>query len=144
MAKDPKVPLDHLLRARARAMRHDAAPAEQLLWRLLRDRQLGGFKFRKQAPLGAFVADFYCHALRPIAELDGDTHSGLEASDEVRTMLLKRGGYYVIRFYNTDVFDHLCEVLEAIYCECQRLSTAAPPHPNPLPEGEGTRRGVES
>jgi very-short-patch-repair endonuclease len=127
MASNPKVPLDVTLLARARAMRHEPAPAEQLLWRFLRDRQLGGHKFRRQAPLGAFIADFYCHAVKLVVELDGDTHVGREASDEVRTMLLSRSGYHVVRFYNTDVFDHLPPVLEAIYGECDRLSTPTPP-----------------
>jgi very-short-patch-repair endonuclease len=139
MASHPKVPLDPVVLERARAMRHDLVPAEQRLWRSLRDRQLGGYKFRRQVPLGAFVADFYCHATKLVVELDGDTHTGREASDEVRTMLLERSGYHVVRFYNTDVFDHFPAVLEAIYSECERLSTPAPPHPNPLPEGEGTR-----
>jgi very-short-patch-repair endonuclease len=122
-------------------MRHEPAPAEQLIWRLLRDRQLGGYKFRRQVPLGAFVGDFYCHALKLVVELDGDTHSERETSDKIRTELLNRTGYRVVRFYNTDVFDHLPAVLEAIYSECVSISTATPPHPNPLPEGEGTRGG---
>ena len=143
MARDPKVPLNEMLLARAREMRRAAAPAEQLLWRFLRDRQLGGYKFRRQAPLGAFIADFYCHAVKLVVELDDDTHAGRESSDHVRTTLLSRSGYDVMRIYNTDVFGHLPEVLEAIYCECESRSTAMPPHPNPLPEGEGTR-GVAS
>ncbi|HEV2294010.1 MAG TPA: DUF559 domain-containing protein [Tepidisphaeraceae bacterium] len=138
MASNPKAPLDRVLLERARGMRHDPAPAEQRLWRFLRDRQLGGHKFRRQAPLGAFVADFYCHAVKLVVELDGDTHAGREASNQVRTMLLHRAGHHIVRFYNTDVFYHVPAVLEAIYGECERLSTAAPPHPNLLPEGEGT------
>ena len=97
MATNPKAPQDPILLARARAMRRESAPAEQLVWRFLRDRQLGGYTFRRQ-------------------------HR-----------------YRVVRFFNTDVFDDLPAVLEAIYGECERLSTATPPHPNLLPEGEGTR-----
>ena len=123
---------------RARSLRQEMSLPEVVLWQALCSRP-HGFKFRRQHPVGAFVADFYCHAIKFIVELDGDTHAGREASDEVRTMLLSRSGHNVARFYNTDVFDHLPEVLEAIYCECERLSTPTPPHPNPLPEGEGTR-----
>ncbi len=56
-------------------MRHDPAPAEAKLWQLLRNRQLGGFKFRRQTPMPPFIADFYCAELKLIIELDGDSHT---------------------------------------------------------------------
>jgi very-short-patch-repair endonuclease len=134
MARHVKVPLDPILLARARAMRHERIPAERLVWQCVRNRQLGGWKFRRQAPIGCFVADFYCHELKLIVELDGDSHVGQADADRVRTSILERHGCTVIRFLNVDVFDHLDAVLKAIYAECERIiDGSTPPHPGPLP-----------
>ncbi len=132
-----KVPLNPLLLTRAREMRHDPAPAEEKLWRFLSDRQVGGFKFRRQHFVGPYVADFYCHELRLIVELDGDSHDRRDVYDSTRTKILDRGGERVIRFVNTDVFDHLDSVLEAIYDECERRRGGKAPSPQPSPEGRG-------
>lgn len=58
----------------ARELRRRQTPAEQLLWQLLRNRQLGGFKFRRQHPIGTFIADFFCDDARLIIEVDGAVH----------------------------------------------------------------------
>ncbi|HWP40111.1 MAG TPA: DUF559 domain-containing protein, partial [Tepidisphaeraceae bacterium] len=118
MFEKRKRPLDPTLIARARAMRHNPAPAEQLLWNFLRNRQLGGYKFRRQVPLGSFIADFYCHAADLVVELDGESHLTRTTQDTARTEILQRDGHNVIRFWNTDVFENLPEVLEAIYEKC--------------------------
>jgi very-short-patch-repair endonuclease len=114
---------------RARAMRHDPAPAEAKLWQLLRNRQLGGFKFRRQTPMPPFIADFYCAELKLIIELDGDSHTETRQYDANRTKRLMRDGTHVIRFLNTDVFDHIDAVLEEILCECEQLSNSKSPSP---------------
>ena len=133
--------VDPKLLDRARAMRHEPAPAEQKLWRCLRDRQLNGFKFRRQVGFGRYIADFYCPRCSLIVELDGDSHSEREAYDVRRTADLEGQSVGVIRFVNTDVFDHLDSVLEAILSECETRSTSAPqsrpsPQPSPLSTGE--------
>jgi very-short-patch-repair endonuclease len=130
--------INPVLLDRARAMRHESAPAEQILWWCLRDRRMGGHKLRRQHVIEPYVADFYCHALRLIIELDGDSHGDRQAYDHRRTKFLERDGLRVVRFLNSDVFDHLDSVLDVIFRVCERLSTAGP-HPNPLPRGEGTR-----
>src|SRR6266542_588296 len=89
---------------RARAMRKEAAPAEEKLWKLLRDRQLNGLKFRRQHRLDNYIADFYCYEAKPVVELDGDSHGERERYDAARTKRLTRGGNRVIRFLNDDVF----------------------------------------
>ena len=109
-------------------MRREPAPAEQKLWRELRDRRLGGFKFRRQQPVGPFIADFYCADCRLIIELDGDTHAGREPQDAARTQWLAANGHHVIRFTNTDVHTNLPGVLAAILAECEHRSPAARPH----------------
>jgi len=110
------------LLAFARSMRADPAPAEKKLWRCLRDRQLSGFKFRRQHPLGPFIADFFCPKLKLVVELDGDSHAERAVYDDRRTVRLERDGYFVIRFRNEDVFRHLDAVLHALLDECERLT----------------------
>ena len=143
MSKRQNIPLDPRLLARASEMRRNSVPAEQLVWKFLRDRQLGGYKFRRQAPLGNFIGDFFCHELNLVVELDGETHLDREKQDHLRTEILQRDGHHVFRFRNNDVFENLSGVLEAIYEQCERLGNGGRPHPGPLPEGEGVRSAVE-
>jgi very-short-patch-repair endonuclease len=108
----------------ARKLRDDSAPAEKILWAVLRDRQLGGFKFRRQFPLDHFVVDFYCAAAKLVIELDGDSHSDRVKYDAERTNRLEELGFIVIRFENPDVFDHVDGVLESILKHC--IANTAP------------------
>jgi very-short-patch-repair endonuclease len=112
--------------ARARAMRHTAAPAEQKLWQCLRGRQLCGYKFRRQQPLAPYIADFFCAEVKLVVELDGESHGEREAYDAQRTRRLVRGGLNVIRFENDDVYQFLDTVLDEILRECEQLA----PHPS--------------
>ncbi|QLF69859.1 DUF559 domain-containing protein [Peteryoungia desertarenae] len=107
-----------LARRRARAMRQDATDAEAILWSYLRNRCLNGFKFRRQVPIGPYIADFVCHDRRLIVELDGFQHAGDEA-DLSRDRYLVSLGYRVLRFWNQEVYQspdavacHIVEVLE--------------------------------
>ena len=75
--------------------------AERRLWSLLRNRQLDGHKFRRQHPIGTFVADFVCIEHRLIVELDGGQHAD-SAYDARRTTWLEGQGWRVIRFWNND------------------------------------------
>jgi len=68
-------------RDRARVLRRNSTPAEVILWRDLRNRRFDGHKFRRQRPIGPFIADFYCAALALVIELDGDSHLGKELPD---------------------------------------------------------------
>ncbi|QKJ59796.1 endonuclease domain-containing protein [Serratia fonticola] len=88
---------------KARRLRSDMTEAEQALWLQLRDRRLAGFKFRRQFPVGPFIADFGCWQAKPIVELDGGQHSGQVAYDQQRTSFLEQQGYTVIRFWNDEV-----------------------------------------
>jgi len=80
----------------ARELRHEMTRAEQLLWERLRDHQLGGLKFRRQHPLGPFIADFYCAEKRLVLEIDGDIHDLQREQDEQRTRQYEEFGYRVI------------------------------------------------
>jgi very-short-patch-repair endonuclease len=101
---------------RRRALRQHATDAEQALWRLLRSRQLGGFKFRRQHPAGRFILDFYCAELRLAIELDGGQHYEVEGLryDEMRTAILRKRGIVVIRFQTDLVLREPVLVLEQI------------------------------
>ena len=110
--------LSPLLLQRAREMRKDPMPPEKKLWNMLRDRQLAGLKFRRQVPIGNFIADFYCASVKVIVELDGDSHDGRDGYDEERTCWLNTREIHVLRFTNDDVHRELDAVLLEIARVC--------------------------
>lgn len=91
--------------------------AEQLLWRLLRNRGVHSAKFRRQHPIGRYVVDFYCHEAKLAIELDGGQHAELaqEAYDRERTAFLESQGIQVLRFWNREVLQQTEEVLRVIW-----------------------------
>ncbi len=89
----------------ARALRKNMTYAEQLLWGRLRAKRLG-VKFRRQAPIGDFIADFCCHEVGLIIEVDGGQHREAVAYDNRRTAMLEARGWRVLRFWNGDVIGH--------------------------------------
>ncbi len=101
---------------RARALRHDAPPAEAKLWRILRNRGVGGAKFVRQEPIGPYFADFCCRERMLVIEIDGATHStdAELARDAARTRVLASHGYRVIRFTNADVYGDAPAVADTI------------------------------
>ena len=99
-------------------MRHEAVPAEQKLWQFVRNRQLFELKFRRQVPIGSYIADFSCASAGVIVELDGESHIGRERYDDLRTEWLEGRCYRVIRFGNRDVYDNIEGVLVAIAEAC--------------------------
>ena len=82
----------------ARRLRKNMTDAEHRLWARLRRKQLDGLHFRRQAPIGKYVADFYCHAAHLIVELDGGQHEINADKDAARTRELENLGVHVIRF----------------------------------------------
>ena len=97
------------------------------MWGILRDRRLGQLKFRRQSAIGIFVADFYCHALKLIIELDDDPKQ--VKHDQNRDFYLRSLGCTVLRFPNHDVFDNREAVLSRILevaAHLQSLSSAIP------------------
>jgi very-short-patch-repair endonuclease len=102
---------------RGRRLRAESTTAEQKLWRHLRAKRLGGFKFRRQHRIGPYFADFCCIQQRLIIELDGGQHATQEEErrDATRTAYLREQGFRVIRFWNEQVNRETNAVLEAIY-----------------------------
>ena len=103
-----------LARDQARLLRKDPSDAERKLWEKLRRRQLRGAKFRRQYPIGPYIADFCCVERGLVIELDGGQHAGNVERDQARTQLIERTGYRVIRFWNEEVLTAIASVLERI------------------------------
>jgi very-short-patch-repair endonuclease len=123
----PKLPEE--LREFARKLRDCQTDAERLLWLLLRNRRIGGFKFRRQHPEGPYTLDFYCREAKLVVEADGGEHNeniGI-ANDLNRTNFLEKRGIHVIRFWNHDVLQQTEAVLEKIYATLLERSAATPP-----------------
>lgn len=92
---------------RARSLRRDMPPAERAVWALLRARGLGGWKFRRQVPIGPYIVDFLCKERRLVLEIDGLTHDARVEHDRKRDAFIRAQGYRVVRLCNDNVYDNL-------------------------------------
>ena len=146
-------------RATAKKLRSNTTPHERMLWRALKELPVDGTHFRRQAPIGSYVVDFFCPAKRLIIELDGGHHNEDDAfrRDQERQAWLEQEGYRVVRFWNSDVTSNLNAVMERIYVELhgsregepeplkhRRYSRKLHPPPplrgDPPPPGEGKKK----
>ena len=84
------------------------------MWWILRDRRLGGYKFRRQFPIGKYSADFCCYEKKIVIEVDGIQHENTAEADLVREQFLKSAGFRVIRFWATDIAANREEALRQI------------------------------
>ena len=98
----------------ARSLRKRQTPAERAMWAVLRDRRLRDLKFRRQFPIGPFVADFCCWEIRLVVELDGEVHAEQVERDRERDDFIRRSGFTVLRFPNDRVFEDTGGVIEEI------------------------------
>ena len=94
--------------------------AEQKLWQSLRRKQLDGLKFRRQLPIGPFIADFACNESKLIVEVDGAQHDAVAGYDDRRTKYLEALGWRVIRFSAWDTVKEHDGVLDTILREARR------------------------
>jgi very-short-patch-repair endonuclease len=97
----------------AKKMRREPTDAEAGMWRLLRDRRLALFKFRRQVPFQSFILDFVCFEKRMIIEIDGSQHASSER-DTAREAVLMAEGFRIARYWNNDVLQQPSAVLEDI------------------------------
>ena len=131
---------------RARRLRTQQTKAEGRLWRELKNRQLGGWKWKRQAPRGPYIVDFLCADASLAVELDGGQHADQVEYDERREAWLARDGLRVLRFWNNDVIENLTGTCDSILAACggeapspsQPLRGRAPPSP-PLSRGRGLK-----
>ena len=101
---------------KARDLRRNATVAERLLWERLRNKQLDNYKFRRQHPVSLYIADFYCHQLKLVIELDGEYHLSdqQQQKDSEKTAALISNGLHVLRFTNYEVESHIDRVVQLI------------------------------
>jgi very-short-patch-repair endonuclease len=102
---------------RAHQLRRNTTDAEKKLWRHLRRLDLDGSHFRRQVPIGPYIADFACMAARLLVEIDGSQHAEdrKKVHDEARARWLEKEGYRVLRFWNNDITKNIDGVMEAVY-----------------------------
>ena len=115
----------------ARRLRENATEAEKVLWQRLSRRQMEGFKFRRQQPIGQYVADFVNFKKKLIIELDGGQHKIQKDEDKKRDDWFEERGFKVLRFWNNDVFENIEGILEVVR---EKLLS---PSPNPSRQGRG-------
>jgi very-short-patch-repair endonuclease len=138
----------------ARRLRRTATRHEKRLWWQLRDRKLGGLKFRRQVPIGNRVIDFFCAEAHLAIELDGSGHCGYftQTDDLDRAIELHEKGIRIIRFYNSEIDNNLAGILNAILYaadperslwpsgyderDTKKFGPPQDPHLSPLPQGE--------
>jgi very-short-patch-repair endonuclease len=116
--------------------RKEPTEPERLMWSLLRDRRLNGYRFRRQHPIGKYVADFACIEHRIVVELDGSQHAERAEHDQVRDAFIRKQGFNVLRFWNPDLRQNRGGVLETIL-----YALAARPSPASLRSARSPQRG---
>jgi very-short-patch-repair endonuclease len=107
--------------------------AEKRLWQILRSQQINGRKFRRQVPIGRYIADFVCHETRLIVEIDGGQHDRSSCREAERSEFLQNEGYRLLRFWNNEILENLDGVHHTI---TDALAASPPPKPSPI-KGEG-------
>ncbi|MGA7072852.1 endonuclease domain-containing protein [Bradyrhizobium sp.] len=122
----PHVQVDKIHRGHAKRLRRTMTRAETLLWRHLKAHRLAALGFRRQAPMGNYIADFVAHSCKLVVEVDGESHSFMERvrHDERRDRWFISRGYRVLRFGNNDVLKNLEGVVTTIGLAARR---AVPP-----------------
>lgn len=116
---------------RARELRSNQTPAEQVLWEKLRGNRLNGWHFRRQQIIGSCIVDFYCPRAGLAVELDGGVHDSQREYDADRDRTLAELGVHVLRFLNEEVFTDLPAVLAKIQ-SCLPLEQASTAHPGEI------------
>ncbi len=105
----------------ARELRKNSTPQEQKLWKILRNRQFLNLKFKRQVPIGNYIADFLCEEKKLVIEIDGGQHNKINniEKDKIRTECIELEGYKVIRFWNNEIDNNLEGVYETLLMVCK-------------------------
>ena len=122
--------------ARAHTLRQNMTEAERRVWQILRSHRMTGYQFRRQVPIGRYIADFVCHEARLIVEIDGGQHDRSSPREAERTGFLQNQGYRILRFWNNEVLANLDGVHQTIAEELGRITPT-----QTLPHREGGLQG---
>jgi very-short-patch-repair endonuclease len=140
----------------ARELRRRQTDAEKKLWSRIRNRQIDGWKFKRQVPAGSYVLDFFCFEASLVLEVDGGQHAQERVEhDRIRTNYLEQQGLAVLRFWNGDVLNNMDGVLERIYLALggrkapspgalkrQKTEIGLEEARRPLPKGRGEKAPI--
>ena len=127
------IPYNPALKEKARQLRNNSTFTEIMMWNYLKNKQLKGYDFHRQKPVGEFIVDFFCSELMLAIEVDGESHYGNEESDLRRQNRLEQLGVSFLRFDDMEVRHNLDRVLKGIeewICMHERT------HPSPLSRGD--------
>lgn len=113
------------LLSHARRMRHEPTDAERKFWFAVRAHGFGGHKFKRQYPIGPYIADFVCLESHLIIELDGGQHSQQAGYDAERTAYLQTRGFRVLRYWNDEFLRHQADILEDVWRALKSPSPAS-------------------
>ena len=126
----------------AKLMRANPTEAERVLWQLLRNKRLAGWKFKRQQPIEPYIADFVCFSERLIVEAEGSQHID-SAYDARRDDWLRSQGFRLLRFWNNDILKNpdgvLTSILVALEGDEAGIEPASSPTPLPSPPPQGGR-----
>lgn len=98
----------------ARQLRKDMNPSEIVLWEIIKDKKISGYKFRNQHPVDRYILDFYCHEKKLAIEIDGNIHDHRKEYDKYRDEYLKSAGIEVLRFSNDEIINNPDKIIEII------------------------------
>ena len=104
------------IQEKAKILRKNETRAEALLWGKLKNKQLLGYKFRRQHPIFTFIADFYCHKAKLVIELDGSIHDlpEVKEKDDGRTFEIEKFEIRILRFTNQEIYANIDSVIAEI------------------------------
>ena len=124
--------------SRARKLRRDMTEAEKVVWRLVRNRAISGAKFRRQTPVGPYIADFLCHDPKLVIEIDGGQHSA--ERDAERESFLRAEGFDILRLWNNEVLTNPEGAFEVISIKLKEAhSVSTPPRATQVGEADTDR-----
>lgn len=114
MLKRKIIPYNPKLKQLARKLRNNSTKSEVLLWNYLKGKQINGYDFHRQKPIGNYIIDFYCCELKLAIEIDGKSHYGNEEKDNIRQKEIEKHGITFLRFDETEIYFSLDAVMKTI------------------------------
>ena len=114
MVRRTIIPYNPKLKKYARELRNNSTKSEVLLWNYLKGKQIKGFDFHRQKPIGNYIVDFFCNELMLAIEIDGESHYGNEAKDKKREIKIEKYGVEFLRFDESEIYYSMDKVMDKI------------------------------